>query len=172
MFKAHQWWAEGHLVCLNNAARNSLGTGLKGRQEGVSWWGKEEHWEGHSLIFIFTALACLGWDLFVSTHRVLQKQQRFILKPCSELLFSVAISNMKKSNPSTSVCSIAVHSHPKSSRFQSEHLIFPTSPLALFGASHASSFFCTANPGHAGPCPEPKKIYFSLVWWALNKMHQ
>lgn len=126
--------------------------------------GKRRALSKHSLIFIFTALTCLGWDLFISIHRVLQKQERFILKPCSELLFSVSISNMKKSNPSTSVCSIAVHSHPKSSRFQSEHLVFPISPLTLFGASHASSFFfCTANPGHAGPCPEPKQIYFSLV---------
>lgn len=92
---------------------------------------EKQHWES-AHVFSFEN-ACLGWDLFVSIHRVLQKQQRFILKPCSEqmLFFSVSIPSMKKSNTSTSVCSRVVHSLPKSSRFKSEYFVFPIFFLSL-----------------------------------------
>lgn len=140
MFKAHQWWAEGHLVWSKNAVWNSLATGLKGRQEGVSWWGREAALREHSLIFIWESLSGVG---FICEHpQIAAEAAEFILKPCFEqmLLFSVSTPNMKKCNPSTSVCS---YSSSPSSQIQQiqkwtshcSHLF----PLALFGASHGSS---------------------------------
>lgn len=53
------------------------------------------------------------------------------------------------------------------------NLFFPSlSSRSLSCFSCQLSSFCTADPGHTGPSPEPKEICFSSVWWALGKMHQ